>query len=310
MTSDTRLTSGSTTASGRSGQTEPALRGLFDHAGMFPPAEKPLAEALADAAAFPRSLRRPGIVGADLVLPWGAWANLTPAALDAAGLKGTCKVAIVGLPLAEAPAALGAARSSLVSASRIRVVSVEAHAEGDHAAWPLPSAVPGLVLYVEPKWTRAQWLPNVGALCRTLKAQGLGLKFRCAGPNAVDAATLAAIVRAAADAGIPLKATQGLHHPVASAKHPHGFLALTAAVRFRQALGPRFDDVEGCLAEPDAKAFEVLDGIRWKAHHVAAGRFATLPAFAIGSCSMSEPDDDLMAALGPPASALMGPGVR
>lgn len=278
--------------------TEAALRGLFDHAGMFPPAQKPLADALADAAGFPRSLARPGIVGADLVLPWSQWSNLTTATLDKAGFRGTCKVALVGLDLAALPAAIAVVSTA---PPRIRVVSLEASFEGAPAPESWPSAPSGIQLFLEPKWMPNQWTATAAeALCRNLRERGFGLKVRCAGPTAVDAKALAAIVRAATDAGIPVKATQGLHHPVATTQHPHGFVALTAAVRLRQALGARFDDIEACLAAPSAAAFDLRDGIRWGHHHVAADRLAALPSFAIGSCSLTEPDDDLAACYGAP----------
>lgn len=276
--------------------TEPALRGLFDHAGMFPPAEKPFAEALADAARFSSTLDRPGLVGADLVLPWAQWGALTPQALDAAAFVGMCKVALVSLPLAAAPAALAAAARR---DPRIQVVGVEAHFEGRPTPASWPQAPRGLAVFLEPKWTPQQWLDGAEGLCAQLQVHGLGLKFRCAGATAVDAAALAAIVRAAADAGIQLKATQGLHHPVPRAGFPQGFLGLLAAVRLRQARGAAFGDVEACLAETDVSAFSLRDGISWRGHAVTAQELSKLPPFAIGSCSLDEPDEDLMAAFGP-----------
>lgn len=284
------------------GGTEPALRGLFDHAGMFPPAQKPLADALADAAGFPATLRRPGIVGANLVLPFGQWPQLDKAALARAGFAGECRTALVGVPLGQA---LDAARAVALHNQRTLqrpAVSLEVHADGDIDQAQVKAIVrtaAGVPVYLEPKWTLDALRTEAPRLCRNLKAGGAGLKVRCAGPKALDRPTLAAVVVAAADAAIPLKATQGLHHPVPRPGFPHGFLGLLAAFRLRQERGPAFGQVLACLAETDVQAFDLSNGIAWRGHGVDAATLARLPAFAIGSCSLVEPDDDLMAAFGP-----------
>lgn len=285
--------------------TEPALRGLFDHAGMFPPAQKPLPAALADAAAFPRLLHRPGLVGANLVLPFPQWPQLDDAALAQAGFQGECRVALVGVPLAQA---LDAARAVGLHNQRTPhrpAVSLEVHAEGDvdqAQVKALVRAAAGVPVFLEPKWPADHLRSEAARLCRNLKAGGAGLKVRCAGPTALDRPALAAALIAAADAGIPLKATQGLHHPVPRPGFPHGFLGLLAAFRLRQARGPAFGEALACLGESDVHAFTLQDGIAWRGHRVDAASLPRLPAFAIGSCSLAEPDDDLMAAFGPGGS--------
>ncbi len=279
--------------------TEPALRGLFDHAGMFPPAQLPLGPALRDAAGFAAKLRRPGLVGADLVVAWKDWPQLTQDALKAAGFQGTCKVAVVGVPLVD-----GAKAASQLAKPGVKVVSLEVHADGPIDPGQVKATVAaarGVPVFVEPKWPPAQVAANVGALCNGFHAAGAGLKVRCAGPDALDRAALAAAVEAACDAGIPLKATQGLHHPFPRPGFPHGFLGLLAAVRLRQHLGKEFaPEVMDCLAETDSVAFDFSDGIAWRGEQVPASALARLPPFAIGSCSLTEPDDDLAHAYGAP----------
>lgn len=284
------------------GRTEPALRGLFDHAGMFPPAQKPLTEALQDAARFAQNLHRPGLVGASLVIPYAAWPDLDDGALASAGFDGECRVAIVGVPLGEALDAARAVAQQNQRAPRRPVVSLEVHADGDvdqAQVKPVVRAAAGVPVFLEPKWPLHQVRTDGVRLCRNLKASGAGLKVRCAGPTALDRQTLAVALVDAADAGIPLKATQGLHHPVPRPGFPLGFLGLLAAFRLRQARGPGFSEALACLAETDVQAFSLLDGISWRGKGVDAATLARLPAFAIGSCSLDEPDDDLMAAFGP-----------
>jgi hypothetical protein len=265
---------------------------------MFPPAHLPLADAARDAAAFPETLRRPGLVGADLVVPWKEWPDV-PAALAAVRLTGAA-LAVVGVPLQD-----GAAVAAHLAASGLRIASLEVHTEGaiDSAAVAATvKAVRGVPVFVEPKWPPAKLAAEATSVCKALKAAGAGLKVRCAGPTALDQPAVAAAVVAAADAGLPVKATQGLHHPVPRPDFPHGFLGLLAAVRLRQALGARFTaaDVAACLAEADVAAFDLRDGLAWHGHRVPAVRLAALPPFAIGSCSLTEPDDDLMHAFGLP----------
>ena len=285
--------------------TEPALRGLFDHAGMFPPATLPLPAALRDAAGFPASLGRPGLVGADLVLAWKDWPALSAAALAAAGFRRPCRVALVGVPQEQGEAvAREAAAHTAQPGCATPVVGIELHTEGTLDAGRIRAtvALAGLIpVFVEPRWSSERLRTGVADAARLLQDAGAGLKVRCAGPTAADRPALAAAVVAAADAGIPLKATQGLHHPVPRPGAPHGFLGLLAAVRLRQANGPGFAaaDVTACLAEPDVGAFDLGDGIAWRGRRVPAAQLAALPAFAIGSCSLAEPDDDLMQAFGP-----------
>lgn len=284
-------------------RTEPALRGLFDHAGMFPPAQLPLDATLRDAARFPTTLRRPGLVGADLVLAWKDWHSLG-AALDAVALPGPCRVAVVGVPLANGPE-VAAQLAGVAAEGRVRVASLEVHTQADLDAALLRTTVRragGIPVYVEPKWPADRVRAQAGKVAGSAWACGAGLKVRCAGPTALDRAALAAAVVAAADARVPFKATQGLHHPVPREGFPHGFLGLLAAVRLRQARGPAFADVEACLAEPDPAAFDLSDGIAWRGQRVPAAELARLPPFAIGSCSLAEPDDDLMQAYGPAAA--------
>jgi hypothetical protein len=111
-------------------------------------------------------------------------------------------------------------------------------------------------------------------------------KVRC-GPAVPDVEELAAVVHACRDAGVPFKATAGLHHAVRR-DGQHGFLNLLAAAIF--------GDEEAALAEEDPQAFEIeAEGFRWgdraaPAPDVERGR-ALFVAF--GSCSFAEPVDEL-----------------
>jgi hypothetical protein len=121
-----------------------------------------------------------------------------------------------------------------------------------------------------------------------LAASGMRAKLRC-GPAVPPADALAQAIRACRAHEVPFKATAGLHHAVAQ-DGQHGFLNLLAAAVF--------GDEEAALAEADEAAFR-LDGesFRWRDREasvdgVEEGRRLFV---AFGSCSFSEPVDDLRA---------------
>jgi hypothetical protein len=121
-----------------------------------------------------------------------------------------------------------------------------------------------------------------------LAASGMRAKVRC-GPSVPDAGALAKAMHACRAHAVPFKATAGLHHAV-RADGQHGFLNLLAAAIF--------EDEEAALAEDDPGAFR-LDGdvFRWRDREasevdVRKGRELFV---AFGSCSFSEPVDELRA---------------
>jgi hypothetical protein len=174
-----------------------------------------------------------------------------------------------------------------------------------HAALDLMP--PGLMTFVE--------LPLGGdlePLLRVLRGKGARAKARTGGvvPEAIpDPATLARFLEACAAAGVPFKATAGLHHPV-RAEHPltyapdapratmHGFLNVFAAAAFARA-GMDAAQVEAVLREDEPRAFALdAEGLRWRERCVSTADLrATRDGFAcaFGSCSFAEPVADLKA---------------
>jgi hypothetical protein len=112
------------------------------------------------------------------------------------------------------------------------------------------------------------------------------LKIRC-GPTPPSIDELAAAIRVCRERSIVFKATAGLHNAVRD-EGQHGFLNLLAAAVF--------GDEEDALAEDDPEAFRVGDAFRWRdrtasVDEVEQGRRLFV---AFGSCSFSEPVDDLI----------------
>lgn len=129
-------------------------------------------------------------------------------------------------------------------------------------------------------------------------------KIRCGGatPEAVPSVeTLAAFIDAAANARVAFKATAGLHHPVRrrdarAGTSMHGFLNVLAAACF--AGRDRTTTVQ-ILSEEDGSAFHFdEEAFSWRGYNATAGELAAARRdrfTAFGSCSFSEPVEDLIA---------------
>ena len=117
----------------------------------------------------------------------------------------------------------------------------------------------------------------------TLAERGLRAKVRCGGAEVPSAEALGAFLSACRAAGVPFKATAGLHHPLA-AEGRHGFLNVIAACAF--------DDGAALSEAVELRA----DGLRWRDRVADADELARVrreQLVAVGSCSFFEPVDDL-----------------
>lgn len=149
-------------------------------------------------------------------------------------------------------------------------------------------------------------VPIVSALRRV----GFNAKLRTGGttPDSIpDAGWLIHAMRACIDAGVPFKATAGLHHPIRGryrltyAEHAptgvmYGYLNLFLAAAFL-AHGVTELDVTELLTEQDPAAFVLLpDSVRWREHTITASDIRATRdrvATSFGSCSFREPVDEL-----------------
>jgi hypothetical protein len=132
-----------------------------------------------------------------------------------------------------------------------------------------------------------------------------GMKIRCGGlePQAVPSTVaVAAAVSACRQVERPLKATQGLHHPlrhfdVGLETTTHGFLNLFAAAVFAAEMPLARERLLGVIEEERAGAFVFgEDGVSWgdmraDVERIAAARRRAITSF--GSCSFSEVRDGL-----------------
>jgi hypothetical protein len=114
-------------------------------------------------------------------------------------------------------------------------------------------------------------------------------------------------MRLCAAANVPFKATAGMHHPLRSlhrftyqAESPsgvmHGFLNVFLAASFLRA-GMETEVALQLLDEPSVHAVHFdLDGVAWRQHRISRDEIAAARqgfAVSFGSCSFTEPIDDL-----------------
>lgn len=285
------------------------LCGLVDYAGLFPPAQLGMAEAVAAYAGHLRSAEA-WMLGR-FVAPALRLSELARAAAPhlPAGGEAWPISALVGSD----PQAESGAIASFAEASRGRLVvdAIEAKASTPAEAERVLTALPGgIPVFVEIPLLGDARLFDPAPVLAVLKAHGACAKVRTGGltAGAVPApALLARFLRACADAGVAFKATAGLHHPVRSV-HPftydagsargtmHGFLNVFLAAALIQE-GLPASEAERLLLEERPQAF-VLDGdgLGWEGHRIGAETLARARqgfALGFGSCSFEEPVHDL-----------------
>jgi hypothetical protein len=222
---------------------------LIDHAPLFPPAQLPLDEALAEHRRAQESpdgwLVRRFVCPASLLPALDGEPPALSVVLDAEADLDDPRVEAIELP---------------PDSQRLTMFRGEVYVEAS------PAALTRIIPLMAENDTRA--------------------KVRC-GPTVPDVEELAAVVRACRDAGVPFKATAGLHHAVRR-DGQHGFLNLIAAAIF--------GDEEAALAEEDTQAFGIGgEGFRWRERAASASDVERGRAFfvAFGSCSFAEPVDEL-----------------
>ncbi len=253
--------------------------GLLDDAAMFPPGSLPLD------AAVPAHRRHRAAPHAPAVGPLVVAATALPT-LHAILAETPGAPLAVALTAPDGPAqALDALRAA--DPALVDVVALEIAVPDDPAAFFAGLGTPGPDVYAEiPRDARRD------DVLAGLAATGHRAKFRTGGVTAdlypgVD--ELAAAISAAVAAGVPFKATAGLHRAVratdpATGFDQHGFLNLLLAAHAARTGG----DVAAALAERDPAIVAAA---------VADAAPARRSFLSFGTCSVREPLDDL-AALG------------
>ena len=305
------------------------FEGIIDYAGLFPPAELGMEDAFSRYLEHRRSKK--GWMLARFVCPAGRLGELD--ALIDAGAQDASSIAVAVLGKG------GATLNNFVEAveadaALIRgfVARHKGRVSADVYEVKLPEAG-GAAVAVEKAWRKltgngsvlmmpffevsllGEWRPRLPAAAAavrdTARAAGtghrLGLKIRCGGLDAAaipEPVAVAAAIATCRSIGVPLKATQGLHHPfrhtdAALGAEAHGFLNLFTASAMAFAHDVPVTTLTEIIADTDPQSFVIeADRLAWRdleatVEQVASARVGTLTSF--GSCSFSEPLDDLEA---------------
>jgi hypothetical protein len=285
------------------------LEHSIDYAGLFPPAGLAMRPALENYAAY-RGGPDAWALGR-FVVPAARLEELESAAegLLPAGPDDPWRLSVLlGADPAADVRALGElnCRHAAVGAGALVADVVELKADTVGAAEAALSKLPRhLTAFVELPVTRDP-ADTIAAIAR----HGAGAKVRTGGvtedafPAAAD---LLRFLRAAVSAGVPFKATAGLHHPIRARYRltyapdspsgtMYGFLNLFLAAAFlRQGMSDT--DAARLLEETDpaSLAFE-QGGVTWRGHRLGPEALVDARARGLGSfgsCSFEEPIGDL-----------------
>nr|WP_189180100.1 hypothetical protein [Microbispora rosea] len=273
--------------------------GLCDDAAVFPPGLAPLPEAV------PAHLRHRACAYGELVGPFvlaaPALGELGPLLGELGPLLGPgggldLVVTVPGGPeqiaeVARAVEALPVSLRGLEVVVPAGAAPAEFFAALDHACADAPR-LSGVPVFVEvPRDERR------AEIVSRLAESGRRAKFRTGGVKAElypDETELAAAIKAVVDAGVPFKATAGLHHAIRNTDpetgfEQHGFLNLLLAAD--AALGGGAEsELAAILAERDGAAVAARVAALGEERAAAArSRF-----LSFGTCSITDPLTDLL----------------
>ena len=313
------------------------LDGLIDYAGLFPPATLALEPALdlygryrtgddawmlgrflipaarlAEADALVESVAgtdpvRVAVLGAVRPAAHGPGVPAT----DAAAWLADAEAVVAGARAFEARHAgrvtadafevrlpTSVARDADALAGALQSLGQHLTADAGHAADRVSVEVPFLS---DPDTTEPAAFAAAEANGR-LRQPVFALKLRCGGEGVPGVEALATALTEARRAGVAVKATAGLHHPLrhetAEGPRAHGFVNVFGGAVLADVHDLRADDLAEILDSRDAADWALGDVLAWKRlvarpEQIEAARART--ALSYGSCSFEEPRDDLRA---------------
>jgi hypothetical protein len=280
------------------------LHGLIDYAGLFPPAQLDMADAVAGYSSYRAGPH--------------CWA-LGRFVVPVARLPEFESAADPHLPSPAAPWKLTVLAGADLTADLATIAAFNARAAGGALIDTVelkagtPEAIAGALATVDGALDAFLELPiaeDPAPLLAALARHGGRAKVRTGGTTA-DAfpapADLLRFIRRSGEAGVPFKATAGLHHPLRGAYRltyaPNspcalmfGFLNLVLAAAFLDH-GLGHEDALAVLEEtaPDGFRFDE-GGVTWRTHRLDDAELRHTrrrTALAFGSCSFTEPIEDL-----------------
>jgi hypothetical protein len=281
------------------------LAGAIDYAGLFPPATLQMADAVRNYAVYADSADRWAL--GRFVLPVARLDEFEDVAGDLVELppeRPWPLSAVFGAEIEDDAASVAAFNERL--ATRFVIDAIEARAAEPNDIRRIADAVPR-------RTRRFAELPtgaDLDASLRVAQQTGTLAKLRTGGviagafPSASDVITF---LEACHRAGVPFKATAGLHHPVrgsyrltyeseAPSSVMFGYLNIFLAAAVIHG-GGSAADAETVVTADEHQRLRINDaGIRWAGVSISTSDIATARAEFItsfGSCSFREPIDEL-----------------
>jgi hypothetical protein len=274
---------------------ETLLAGLFDYAGLYPPASLTLRSAADNYLEYRRS-KHAAALGRFII----NYDHLSDLRAVAGSSLGNFKLSVI------ASEDIDWRSFSLQIEDGLPVESIEIKCGR-------PAGIENTAGKV-PKNLESYFEVPIAADCepalRTIRALGSRAKIRMGGvfPETFPTASgTASMLKILADLKLPFKATAGLHHPMRSL-HPltyesqsptsvmHGFVNLSCAAALLY-FGGDVEDAQRVLGEENSTAWQVNgNAIRWRDRSWSTEQLATLRReffISIGCCSFEEPIRDL-----------------
>ncbi|HWA41435.1 MAG TPA: hypothetical protein VG712_07495 [Gemmatimonadales bacterium] len=283
------------------------LTGLVDYAGLFPPAELPLAQAVENYASYRRGphawMLGRFVLPVSLLTEFAAVSKgVVPAAGEPWWLAGLINATSLRADV-NAAAEFNERHDigAVVDTFELKGADPELVAE---AAKILPR---GAALYVEVPLER-----DPAPLLDAIAAHNVRAKARTGGVTAESIPSSAHVVRflnGCAERGIVYKCTAGLHHPIraryrltyapdAPSGLMHGYVNVFLAGAYLLHGMPEAEAI-ALLDETELKNIQFTDqGVTWRGHRLHAEQLgaARIYATSFGSCSFEEPVGDLQQA--------------
>jgi hypothetical protein len=297
------------------------LTEIIDYAGLFPPAKLTLDEAIRNYARY-RQGDDAWMLGR-FVIPAARLMDLEPYGEELFQAGPPFAFSVLGRGGATFPEFLANLRADLADIAafrerhgqRVTVDVFETRLPADLADPLVPNSALNLLktVHVFPAvglrlFCEAPGRPErlIEQLAR-LPSDEIGFKLRCGGVEASafpPSQQIALALHGCLAAGLPFKATAGLHHPLPHLDEGiqarlHGFinLFLAGALAFTRGLG--FEQVRLLLDDDHAGNFEFTHkGAQWRNVRISTAEIATARrdfVVSCGSCSFEEPRQDLRA---------------
>jgi hypothetical protein len=323
------------------GSLRALMRGVIDYAGLFPPTQLPLDQAIRQYARYRKELDH-GMLG-QFVCPVAQLRDLEPYVdelfperaltfgLSALGRGGNdTSELLANLQRDQFAIDLfqgGSKAQAVVSNFEVRLPAdyvPAAHAPATdltHVAKVTTERSGAkrapLMIYWESSF-RGDWRCSVSAVIEILSADRIGKRFvktyttrprgfklRCGGQEAAavpSSEQVAFVIAACREAGVALKFTAGLHHPVrhfdpGMKTKVHGFVNVFAAGVLALAGRLHVQQIREIVEEEDPRSFVFSDeGLQWRDLHATTeeiGEARRQAVISFGSCSFDEPREDL-----------------